>query len=115
MSPRAAAPGIESRSGGRRAHGRFLSQPSLHPLPVDVPEKGFDVLRLLGGAGVTHEGVLPDIHDEQWLEAGGNAVLVQRQPVVGQAISGRVLEEDDTAGTTQGGHSLGSILYALEV
>src|ERR1700730_1314715 len=76
-----------------------LLKPPLDDPPVDVPEKRLDVLAPFRRLVVTHEGVLPHIHHEQWHEAGGQALLVQRDPVIRQPVSRRILKEDHPADT----------------
>src|SRR5262249_58036032 len=59
--------------------------PPLDLLPIDVREEGVDVLPPLRRPVVDHEGVLPDVHDQERPEASRVSVLVQRDPVIAQA------------------------------
>src|SRR5207253_2274795 len=62
--------------------------------PVDVGEERLDVLRALGRLVVEEEGVLPDVHHDEWREPGHVADLVQRDPVVRQAPIDGILIAD---------------------
>src|SRR5512139_3333327 len=82
------------RAGGT---GTRLLEPLLAGLPVHVLEESVHVLAALEGLVVAHEGVLPAVEGQDGREAGGGAVLVEGEPVVGEPAGGGVLEEHDPA------------------
>src|SRR5688500_16535507 len=59
--------------------------------PVNIGEEGFYVFRALRGLVVQKEGVLPDVHHEDGIEARNVPHLVQRNPVVGEPPVSRIL------------------------
>ena len=57
-------------------------EPAFHHGPIDVGEEGLDVLRAFGRFEVEEVGMLPNIHNENWLKTGDVASLMQSDPVV---------------------------------
>src|SRR5262249_23887520 len=89
--------GAERLTSCGGADRRLLVETPLDRLPADVPEERLDVLLALGGLVVAHERVLPHIPGGLWLAPGRHAVLVQGDPVIGEAGRRRILEEDHPA------------------
>jgi hypothetical protein len=62
------------RLSWRHEERPLLESPLDFPL-VDVPEEGRDVLARFRRLVIPHENVLPDIHYQQCLDAGGHTLL----------------------------------------
>src|SRR5688572_12676227 len=78
VSSRSSGGGASNRAGG--------AEPLVDRLPVNVAEERLDVLPALGELVVQREGVLPDVHHQQRLEARRMSILVQGDPVVAKAV-----------------------------
>src|SRR6202022_761712 len=74
------------RRSGRSADGAVCAsgQARLGRGDIEIRKERFDVLWPLCGLVVEQERVLPHIHDDDRLEAGDVAVLVQGDPVIAE-------------------------------
>src|SRR5512145_2240157 len=90
-------------SRGPAGTSTSLLEAFLAGLPVHVLEEGVHVLGPLEGLVVAHEGVLPAVERQDGRVAGGDAVLVERDPVVGEPAGRGVLEENDPADARHAG------------
>src|SRR5690349_4898291 len=76
------------RAGASRCR---CAEPAVHSCPIHVRKEGVDVLCSFARRIVQHEGVLPDVHNQERFVARRMAVLMQRDPVVAQTTAGRIL------------------------
>lgn len=72
--------------GGGVMVGDLLLQPTFHHIPVDVLEEGFYVIGSFQPV-ISHEGMLKDVHYQDWLAAGKVIYLMLIYPLVKKPAS----------------------------
>src|SRR5581483_12165261 len=87
----------------RVCHG--AGGPFIHDCPVHIREERLDVLSPFRGLIIENERVLPHVHDQDWNESCDVSMLMQRDPVIGDATIGGILIADGPAHPSHLPHS----------